>query len=60
MPGTFEQSVYCQNVQPWPPQLPAGRRGSDADVQCAIQSRLPACANTGVSPSDVFQKLGDA
>ena len=26
-PGTFAQSVHCQNVHPRPPQLPAGSDG---------------------------------
>ena len=38
-PGTLAQSVHCQNVQPSPPQLPAGTSGAPLFVQCATHSR---------------------
>jgi hypothetical protein len=38
IPGTEPVLECCQNVQPLPPQLPAGTAGAFADVQCAIQS----------------------
>ena len=38
----------------------AGTSGAGFFVQCAIQSGLPSPANAVVSPSDVFQKFGDA
>ena len=59
-PGICEQSVHCQNVQPSPPQLDAGTVGAAFFVQCAIHRRNPDPANADVSPSAVFQKLGDA
>jgi hypothetical protein len=39
MPGTLSQSVHCQNVHPWPPQLLAGTLGFDTP-QFAIQSSV--------------------
>jgi hypothetical protein len=39
MPGTVPVLEYCQNVQPWPPQPPAGSEGWLAVVQWAIQTR---------------------
>ena len=59
MPAIFWQLLHCQNDQPSPPQLAPGRIGSAAFVQWAIQSRCPAAATTGESPSFVFQKLGE-
>ena len=59
-PGICEQSVHCQNVQPKPPQFDAGTDGAAFFVQCAIQRRKPEPAKLDVSPSAVFQKLGDA
>ncbi len=59
IPGTFVQSVHCQNVQPVPPQFEPGTSGDALVVQCATHSLLPAPAITGESESAVFQKLGD-
>ncbi len=39
IPGTLPSLVYCQNVQPWPPQLLAGIVGA-LTFQWAIQSVL--------------------
>ena len=39
MPGTEMQSEFCQNVQPWPPQLLPGTVGVGTN-QWAIHSRL--------------------
>ncbi len=59
-PGTVEQSVHCQNVQPSPPQSAAGTSGAALFVQCAIQRWFPAAAKSDESPSALFQKSGDA
>jgi hypothetical protein len=56
-PGTLPHDVYCQKVQPSPPQLPPGTRGLGASVQWGTQSSLnPASANSGVSPMYLPQK----
>ena len=59
-PGTCLQSVHCQNVQPSPPQFAAGTEGAEPPVQWAIHRRNPVPANIVVSPSELFQKLGEA
>ena len=59
-PGTAAQSVHCQNVQPRPPQFPAGTLGDPPFVQCATHKWYPPSANDDVSPSRFFQKFGDA
>src|SRR6185503_11994579 len=38
IPGTIPLELYCQNVQPVPPQLPPGVDGPGPPTQCATQS----------------------
>src|SRR3954469_6172154 len=59
IPGTVTQFVHCQNVQPPPFQFWAGTSGWAADVQCAIQSGVPAAAAAVELPRFSFQKLGE-
>ena len=59
IPGTETQFVHCQNLQPSPFQFCAGTSGEPLDVQCAIQSPVPAAAAAVESPSRPFQKSGD-
>ena len=58
-PGTEAQFVHCQNFQPLPSQFWAGTIGLLLDVQCAIQSPVPAAAAAVESPRWFFQKSGD-
>ena len=57
-PGTWLQSVHCQNDQPVAAQPAAGTRGART-CQCAIQSRDPEVANTLASAIERRQKEGD-
>ena len=59
IPGTETQFVHCQNLQPSPFQFCAGTSGEPLDVQCAIQSPVPAAAAAVESPSRPFQKSGE-
>ena len=59
IPGTLPAAECCQNVQPLPPQPPAGTVGAVAVVQCAIQSTAyPFRANQSVSAMEDAQKAG--
>ena len=57
IPSTCPVEVHCQNVQPCPPQFPAGTIGADTP-QWAIHSGYPCSANHGVLPMFVCQKFG--
>ena len=59
IPGTVPELECCQNVHPFPAQLPAGTAGCAAVVQFATQStEYPFRANQSVSAIDVDQNLG--
>src|SRR5262249_37131571 len=56
-PGTWPQSVYCQNVHPYPPQFLPGTRGAGLSVQGGAHISLnPASAYWVVSPMYGAQK----
>src|SRR5436190_22494882 len=58
-PGTVPALECCQNVQPLPPQPPAGTMGSVAVVQFALPSTgQPFRAHQSESPSHAAQKRG--
>jgi hypothetical protein len=58
-PFTAMQFVHCQNFHPLPFQFSAGTAGLVADVQCAIQSGVPASAAAVELARFRFQNSGD-
>jgi hypothetical protein len=58
MPATVPQLLYCQNVQPCPPQLLPGIVGLDVNQWATQRTEKPWSANIDVSPIEFAQKLG--